>query len=107
MLEANGYIGIPMASFADALSSLHGFAFAIVVARIGSGEPYENVFLMEAKLLQPFLKIIAVTSVKYPPPHSMNIDAMLPIPFSIEQLNATVLEALQSSLCIPTPYSTQ
>lgn len=107
MLEANGYTGIPISSFANALSSLHGIAFAIVITRIGLRDSYENVFLMEAKLLQPFLKIIAVTSVKYPSPHSMDVDAVLFIPFSIEQLNAAVLEVLQSPFRIPTASSSQ
>ena len=96
MLEAVGHTGIPIPTFANALSALHGVAFDVVLVRVGSREPEESVFLMDAKILQPRLKIIMVTGVKYPPPTSMNIDAVLPIPFGVERLNATVLEVLQS-----------
>lgn len=96
MLEALGHTGIPMPTFANALSSLHGVAFDVVLARVGSREPDESVFLMNAKILQPCLKIIMVTGVKHPPPPPMNIDAVLLIPFGVEQLNATVFEVLRS-----------
>lgn len=96
MLEAIGYTGIPISTFSNALSSLHGVAFDVVLARVGSRELDESVFLMNAKILQPGLKIIVVTGVKYPPPPPMNIDAILPIPFGVERLNATVLEVLRS-----------
>ena len=96
MLEAIGHIGIPTPTFANALSALHGVGFDVVLARVGSRELDESVFLMNAKILQPGLKIIMVTGVKYPPPSPMNIDAILPIPFGVERLNATVLEVLRS-----------
>ena len=96
MLKAIGHTGLPIPTFANALSALDGVAFDVVLVRIGSRESEESVFLMNAKILQPRLKIIMVTGVKLPPPTSMNIDAVLPIPFGVERLNATVLEVLRS-----------
>lgn len=102
MLEAIGHTGIPIPTFANALSARHGVAFDVVLVRVGSREAEESVFLMNAKILQPRLKIIMVTGVKYPPPTYMNIDAVLSIPFGVELLNATVLEALQRAPSTPT-----
>lgn len=67
MLEEIGHTGIPMPTFAKALSALHGVAFDVVLVRVGSREPEESVFMMDAKILQPRLRIIMVTGAKYPP----------------------------------------
>lgn len=65
MLQAKGHFGIPISSFANALCALHGVVFDAVIARLGYDDPYESVFLEEAKLLQPLLRIIAVADDRY------------------------------------------
>jgi hypothetical protein len=96
MLRAKGHFGIPIPSFANALCALHGVVFDAVIARLGSDDPYETVFLGEAKSLQPLLRIIAVADEWYSPVDSININALLAVPLNEERLGATVHQVLCS-----------
>jgi len=94
MLQIRGYIPTQLASFTKALGTLHGISFNAVIARIGSEEPYESIFLEEAKLLQPRLKIIITTSSRRPSPQLKHYDAVLSLPFDIDQLDETLRQVL-------------
>jgi hypothetical protein len=96
MLGAKGHLGINIPSFANALCALHGVTFNAVIATIGSDDPYETVFLEEAKLLQPLLRIIAVADEWYSPENFTNINALLTVPLNQERLEATLHQVLCS-----------
>jgi two-component SAPR family response regulator len=95
-LGANGHLGINIPSFANALCALHGVTFDAVIATIGFDDPYEIVFLEEAKLLQPFLRIITVADECYSAANFTNIDAFLTVPLNQERLEATIHQVLCS-----------
>lgn len=96
MLQAKGHFGIPIPNFANALCALHGVVFDAVIARLGSDDPYEAVFLEEAKSLQPLLRIIAVADERYSLENFININALLAVPLNQERLEATVHQVLYS-----------
>jgi DNA-binding NtrC family response regulator len=100
MLQAKGHLGIPIPSFANALCALHGVVFDAVIVRLGYDDPYEIIFLEEAKSLQPLLKIIAIGDERYSTVNPKNINALLTVPLNQERLQATVHQALQ-----PTQYA--
>jgi DNA-binding NtrC family response regulator len=87
MLRMKGYFSVKRASFGKALSTLHDIAFDAVIARIGSNEPDESIFIDKAKLLQHQLKIIIATSGQLPSPQLKSYDAVLSLPFGLDQLD--------------------
>jgi hypothetical protein len=64
MLQVTNYICCSKSSFSSLTGTLHDIAFSAALVRLGSGEPEENTFMAEAKLLQPWIKIIVISGTR-------------------------------------------
>jgi DNA-binding NtrC family response regulator len=107
MLEVINYICFSKSSFSNLTGTLHDVAFSAALVRLGSGEPQENTFMAEAKLLQPWIKIIVISGTRTPMQPLANCDAILTLPFSLDLLQDTLHEVLQIPIGNPNPhYST-
>lgn len=104
MLEVINYICFSKSSFSSLTDKLHDVAFSAALVRLGSGEPEENTFIAEAKLLQPSMKIIVISGTRTPMQTLANYDAILTLPFSIDLLQDTLHEVLQIPAGNPNPY---
>jgi hypothetical protein len=107
MLAVINYICFSKSSFSNLTGTLHDVAFSATLVRLGSGEPQENTFMAEAKLLQPWIKIIVISGTRTPMQPLANCDAILTLPFSLDLLQDTLHEVLQIPVGNPNPhYST-
>jgi DNA-binding NtrC family response regulator len=104
MIQVTNYICFSKSSFSSLTGTLQDIAFSAALVRLGSGEPEENTFMAEAKLLQPWIKIIVISGTRTSMQPLANYDAILTLPFSVDLLQDTLHEVLQIPAGNPNPH---